>query len=129
MLPSPEGPERIEPVALEYQISDDEANEDATSDPKHSAAALYEYWPPAKQSPARANVWHSGRIVARGLHIEHWLDGRKVIDVNLDSPEVQAAFTASSRRGSAAIAPGRPAHLATRRSLCSFMMERCGSEI
>lgn len=62
---SPEGPTRIEPVALEYQIADDERNP-----------------------------------VLVGLRIEHWLDGRKVVDVTLDDPAVQEAFRKSSRKGS-----------------------------
>jgi hypothetical protein len=97
----PEGPGRIEPVALEYQIADDLGNRDARSEDKHSTAALYEYWPAAKAGPASPGVWHTGRIVARDLHIEHWLDGRKVVDVDLDSPEMQQAFASSRRRGSA----------------------------
>jgi hypothetical protein len=96
----PEGPGRIEPVALEYQIADDEAHPDALGDAKHSTASVYEYWAPQKPGPAKANVWHSGRIVARGLHIEHWLDGQKVVDISLDSPDVQESFRQSSRKGS-----------------------------
>jgi hypothetical protein len=71
------GPERVEPIALEYQIIDDERHPDALSDAKHTTAAIYEYWPASKKAPVRADVWHSSRIVARGLHIEHWLDGRE----------------------------------------------------
>lgn len=100
MRPEPEGPERIEPIALEYQIIDDEGHPDALSDAKHTTAAIYEYWPAAKTAPVRANVWHSSRIVARGLHIEHWLDGKKVLEVELDAPEVQRSFAASQRRRS-----------------------------
>lgn len=99
---SPEGPGRIEPVALEYQIADDERHPDAIGDAKHSTASVYEYWPAAKSAPAKAGVWHTGRIVARGLHIEHWLDGKKVVDIELDSPPVQEAFRQSTRRGSSA---------------------------
>jgi len=98
--PQPEGPERIEPIALEYQITDDDANPDARSDPRHSCGALYEYWPPAKSAPARAHVWHTSRIVARGTRIEHWLDGAKVVDLDLASPQAQDAFRTSRRRGS-----------------------------
>jgi hypothetical protein len=98
--PKPEGPERIEPIALEYQITDDEKNRDALSDPRHSCGALYEYWPPDKPAPARANIWHTSRIVARGTRIEHWLDGRKVVDLDLASPPAQEAFRDSRRRGS-----------------------------
>ena len=96
----PEGTARIEPIALEYQIADDAANKDALSDPKHACAALYEYWPAAKDAPARAGVWHTGRIVARGMHIEHWLDGMKVVDVDLGSPQMREAFAASPRKRS-----------------------------
>lgn len=98
--PQPGGAGRIEPIALEYQIADDDTNPDATTDDKHSTAALYEYWPAAKNGPAHANEWHRGRIVVRGLHIEHWLDGRKVVDVELDSPALKSAFAASPRKRS-----------------------------
>jgi len=100
---SPEGPGRIEPVALEYQLTDDERHPDALGDAKHTTAAVYEYWAPEKDGPAKAGVWHTSRIVARGLHIEHWLDGRKVVDVELGSPELQKAFAASSRKGSSPV--------------------------
>lgn len=99
----PEGTARIEPVALEYQITDDEKHPDALSGASHSTAALYEYWAPVKDGPAKANVWHSGRIVASGLHIEHWLDGKKVVDISLDDPKVQEAFAKSKRRRSSPV--------------------------
>jgi hypothetical protein len=100
----PGGPRRIEPVALEYQIADDERHPDAVGGgASHSTAAVYEYWAPKKSAPAKAGVWHTGRIVARGLHIEHWLDGEKVVDISLDTPEVQEAFRKSQRRGSSPV--------------------------
>jgi hypothetical protein len=100
---APEGTGRIEPVALEYQIADDERHPDAAGDVKHSTASIYEYWAPQKPALAKAGVWHSGRIVVRGLHIEHWFDGKKVVDISLDAPEVQESFRKSSRRGSSPI--------------------------
>jgi hypothetical protein len=103
LRPEPEGPGRIEPAALEYQISDDEKNPDAISDVKHSSAAVYEYWAANRKGPAQANVWHKSRIVAKGLHIEHWLDGDKVVDIDLDSAAVQEAFKQSRRKGSSPI--------------------------
>jgi hypothetical protein len=98
--PEPEGPERIEPIGLEYQIIDDARHPDALSDPKHATGAIYEYWPANKGEAVRPDVWHTSRIVARGLHIEHWLDGKKVLDVDLSATEVQQSFAASRRRGS-----------------------------
>ena len=103
LRPEPEGPGRIEPVALEYQIIDDEKHPDALSDRKHSMAAVYEYWPATVKTRPMMNVWHKSRIVARGLHIEHWLDGDKVLSIELDSPEVQESFRQSRRKGSSPV--------------------------
>lgn len=88
---------RLEPTGLEYQITDDLSNPDSLSTPRHSCAALYDYVAPRRTAPAAPNVWHHSRIIAHGLHIEHWLDGEKVIDVDLDSPAAEASFALSQR--------------------------------
>ena len=93
-----ESTRKIEPIGFEYQLTDDEANPDALSTPRHTAGALYDYVEPRKQGPAQAKVWHRARIVARGLHIEHWLDDVKVIDVDLDTAEAAASFAKSKRQ-------------------------------
>lgn len=97
MSPTPVDEPRIEPVGLEYQLTDDIANPDALSSPRHATGAIYEYIVPAKRAPAQAGVWHQSRILASGLHIEHWLDGEKVIDTDLDSPAAAASFAVSKR--------------------------------
>jgi hypothetical protein len=93
---SPSG--RIEPTGLEFQITDDIVNPDALSTPRHTAGAIYDYVAPEKPRPATAEDWHTGRIVARGLHIEHWIDGVRVVNVDLDSPFAEAEFAKSTRR-------------------------------
>ena len=93
-----ESTRRIEPTGLEYQITDDVTNPDALSTVRHSAGALYDYVAPAKKGPAVAKVWHQSRIVARGLHVEHWLDGVKVVDVDLDSEAAEKSFALSTRQ-------------------------------
>lgn len=89
---------RLEPVGLEYQITDDLANPDALSTPRHAAGALYDYVAPVKTKPAGPGVWHQGRIVVRGRQVEHWLDGERVVNVDLDSPEAEASFELSPRQ-------------------------------
>ena len=39
--------------------------------------------------------WNSGRIVKTGARIRHYLNGVKVVDVRLDSPEFQQAVADS----------------------------------
>jgi len=93
-------PGRIEPTGLEYQITDDIANPDALSTPRHTSGSLYDYAGPTpnKKGPAKPNVWHTSRIVAKGLHIEHWLDGERVVNLDFDTPEAAATFDFSKRQ-------------------------------
>lgn len=100
---SPEGPGRPEPVALEYQIIDDTGHADALSDRKHTTAAIYEYREAQTAESAKPGVWYRSRIVACALHIEHWLNGKKVVDAQLGSADMQQAFAASKRRGSSPV--------------------------
>ena len=42
-----------------------------------------------------AGEWNSSRIVARGPHVEHWLNGKKVVEYELWSPDWEAKVKAS----------------------------------
>lgn len=88
---------RIEPTGLEYQITDDLANPDALSTPRHTSGAIYDYVAPTNKQPAKPNVWHRSRIIAKGLHIEHWLDGQRVVNVDLDAQSTIDSFNRSKR--------------------------------
>ena len=85
LKPSPEGPERIEPVALEYQIADDEAHPDAVGDLKHSTASLYEYWPPEKSGPAKAGCGTPAGSSRAGCTSSTGSTGRRSLDLSLDA--------------------------------------------
>jgi hypothetical protein len=39
--------------------------------------------------------WNQARIVVDGKHVEHWLNGRKVVEYELGSPEWKAKVAAS----------------------------------
>lgn len=42
-----------------------------------------------------AGEWNHAKIVARGAHIEHWLNGQKVVEYELWSPDWEAKVKAS----------------------------------
>jgi hypothetical protein len=76
----------------EYQMIDDAI----LPDPKHQTASFYDVLPP--QTKPRVNppgTWNESRIVIRGQHVEHWLNGDKVLAYELGSPEVRAAIAKS----------------------------------
>ncbi len=73
----------------EYQLLDNIKGGDRF-DPKHLAGALYDLVAPPKDFTRPVGSWNHTRIVVRGWHIEHWLNGEKIVDVDLASPEGQA---------------------------------------
>jgi 3-keto-disaccharide hydrolase len=83
---------RSGPIAHEYQIIDDERHEDAKIGPHRQTAALYDAIPAPAGKPLKpAGQVNSGRIVVNGMHVEHWLNGTKVLEYELESPALKAA--------------------------------------
>jgi hypothetical protein len=73
-------------VGFEYQMTDDTSNSDAVSHFKHTAGALYDMVPPSSHPLRPVGEFNHSRIVVRGNHVEHWLNGVKVVDSSLDAP-------------------------------------------
>ncbi len=76
----------------EYQMVDDST----VSDPIYRTATFYDVLPvqvPTKVKPP--GEWNQSRIVVQGHHIEHWLNGVKVLTYELGSAEVKAALAES----------------------------------
>ena len=79
-------------VAHEYQVIDDERHPDAKIGPHRATAALYDaIAAPANKPLKPAGEINSGRIIVNGKHVEHWLNGVKVIEYELESPALMAA--------------------------------------
>ena len=87
------------PVGLEYQITDDLENSDAKLRPSHRTAALYDLFPATVVMAAAAGEFHRSRIRVFGNHVEHWYDGRMVLEYNLGSEELKNAIAGSKFAG------------------------------
>lgn len=78
---------------FEFQLIDDQA-EDALKDATHTCGALYGILAPAVRTPKAADgQFHAAMIRRRGARIEHQIDGRLVLEANLDSAEVAERCT------------------------------------
>ncbi len=79
-------------VGLEYQVLDDFDSPEAKSNPKASAASLYILLEASSDKELfHDERFNEGRIVVRGNHVEHWLNGRKVLEYNLNDPKLAEA--------------------------------------
>ncbi|GAB4238542.1 MAG: hypothetical protein Kow00109_13030 [Acidobacteriota bacterium] len=76
-------------VGFEYQIIDNERHPDAAAGADRRAGALYGLAPVTADAARPAGEFNEGRIVLRGNHVEHWLNGVRVVVVDLTSPEAR----------------------------------------
>jgi hypothetical protein len=81
-----EGLEWIYHGAPEYQVLDDAGHRDGQN-PLTSAGSDYGLYPAPRDVVKPAGEWNSTRIVARGAHVEHWLNGQKVVEYEQGSPD------------------------------------------
>jgi hypothetical protein len=80
--------------APEYQLLDNVKASD-NKRPDHLAGALYEFSSPPPDAVKPIGEWNLTRIVAKGNHLEHWLNGRKTAEFEIGSPEWDAKLAAS----------------------------------
>jgi len=78
-------------IGFEYQIVDNAANSDARNGPLHQTAALYDAFPPSRDVTKPVGEFNHSRLVVKGDHVEHWLNGEKVVDASLKAPEIERA--------------------------------------
>ncbi len=79
----------------EYQVMDDGGWKDPLNDAQ-KAGSNYDMFPAdstKKLNPA--GEWNNARIVYNNGHVEHWLNGQKVVEFEEGSPEYNAALKKS----------------------------------
>ena len=88
--------ERASAPGHEYQMLDDAGHPDGKIGPQRQTASFYDVLPPAADKPLnKPGEWNSSRVLIEGNHVEHWLNGAKVLEYELGSPAVLAAMQES----------------------------------
>jgi hypothetical protein len=75
-------------IGFEYQMLDDAQNPDARRGDTHRAGALYDMVAASRDMTRPVGEWNHSRLVVRGDHVEHWMNGVKVVDTSLDAPAI-----------------------------------------
>jgi hypothetical protein len=85
----------------EYQMIDDTRHPDAKIGPHRATASFYDVLPPAADKPLKpVGEWNDSRVVVQGNHVEHWLNGKKVLEYELGSDALKAAVAKSKFKNS-----------------------------
>ena len=86
--------DRIYTTGPEYQLLDD--NDAADNKTRLTcAAANYGLYPSPPGHLEPVGDWNKARIVAKGAHVEHWLNDVKVVEYELWSPDWEAKVKAT----------------------------------
>ncbi len=88
-------------IGLEYQILDDKRNPDAAQgkDGNRTMGSLYDLYPPSPDKrPNPIGEWNTARIVSKGPRVEHWLNGRKILDYTRFTPDFRQRVAQSKFR-------------------------------
>ena len=78
----------------EYQVLDNAKHADGKK-PKTSAASAYDVYEPSKDVTRPVGEWNQTRILVNGNHVEHWLNGVKVVEYDRNTPEFRTLVAAS----------------------------------
>lgn len=98
-------------LGFEYQVLDDSLHADGEL-PSHRTAALYDMIPPNENKQMNpVGEWNQARIVFVGNHGEHWLNGQKVVEYDLDSARFDSLLAASKYASVEGFADKRDGHI------------------
>jgi 3-keto-disaccharide hydrolase len=96
--------------APEMQVIDDAGYKEPLK-PAQKSGANYDLHPPSQSVVKPAGAWNAARILVNGAHVEHWLNGVKVVEYELGSPDWTARVKASKFNEFPAYGKARRGHI------------------
>ncbi|HTL29335.1 MAG TPA: DUF1080 domain-containing protein [Tepidisphaeraceae bacterium] len=81
-------------TGIEYQLWDHSQSPDKWH-ALNATAACYDLYRPSQQADRPPGQWNTTRILLDGNHLEHWLNGKKVVDCEIGSDDWNARVAKS----------------------------------
>ena len=97
-------------LGFEYQLLDDEAYKGKLI-PSQFSGSLYDLIPPKNTVLKPVGEFNSSRILVDGNHVEHWLNGIKVVEFEFGSKELEEAYKVSKFNKVPGFQDKRKAHI------------------
>jgi hypothetical protein len=98
-------------LGFEYQVLDDDKHPDAKNGPNRTAGALYDLIGPRNKTLKPLGEYNTAKIVLIGKHGEHWLNGVKVLEFDLDTPAFGQLLAKSKYKDIPKFAEKRKGHI------------------
>ncbi|GAB3801951.1 hypothetical protein GCM10028819_30230 [Spirosoma humi] len=94
---------------LEFQVLDDDKHPDAKlgRDGNRTVGSLYDLIPASSKKANPIGEWNTGRVISKGKHVEHWLNGKKVVDYERGSEKFRELVAMSKYKAPEYNANGR----------------------
>ena len=100
----------INETGQEYQLIDDLGWAEPLTD-KRKSGANYDMFPPVRFAAKPAGSWNNSRLIVNKQYVEHWLNGKKVLDYVLWNDKWIEAKQASEWSDFPYFGEGRTGHI------------------
>lgn len=79
---------------------------------KNAGGSLYDMFAPTTSNQKPADQWNTYKVVCNGKHIEHWVNGTKVVDCEIGSDDWNQRLAASKWKTTKLFASQASGHIA-----------------
>lgn len=100
-------------LGFEMQVLDDDRHPDAKMGKggNRTASALYDLIAPKPKVLRPVGEWNQVRLIIRGTLVQHWLNGTKVVEYELGSPQLKSLIAESKFKNIAGFGDVRKGHI------------------
>ena len=98
-------------TGMECQVLDDDAHNDG-GNTLTSASSLYGMYARSSKATSAVGEWNKVRIVVEGNHVEHWLNGKKMVECEIGSDDWNERLAKSKFSDWPKYAKNRQGHIA-----------------